>query len=124
VWVDESEGYNQEVDVYSYAVLVYSMFTPEPEAMLDDREERARNVSDLMNRIAAGARFRRVEKMSDAYRDLVTSGWKREPLQRPTFCDILDSLIANLPLFLFPEADEALVRAYIAKMTPLRPHTT
>jgi serine/threonine protein kinase len=121
MWVDESEGYNQEVDVYAYAVLVYSMFTQEPEAMLDDGKGRATKVSDLMPRTAAGARFRRVDKMSDAYWDLVTSCWKKEPIQRPTFTDILDSLIENLPLFMFPKGDEASVRAYVAKMVPLRP---
>jgi hypothetical protein len=121
MWVDESDGYSQEVDVYAYAVLVYSMFAQEPEDMLDDGKGRAMKVNDLMKRIEAGARFRRVAKISDDYWNLITSCWGKEPLKRPTFTDILNALIENLPLFLFRKEDEASVRAYIAKMVPLRP---
>jgi serine/threonine protein kinase len=120
VWVDESEGYNQSVDVYSYATLLYSLFTPDPAAMLDDDKGNVQNVRDLMKRVAAGARFRRVPEINEAYWDLITSGWREKPHERPTFPEIIDAMIANLPQFLIPNADEAVVRQYIAKMLPLR----
>jgi serine/threonine protein kinase len=120
VWVDESEGYNQSVDVYSYAMLLYSMFTPDPAAMLDDGRGKVKSVPDLMKRVAAGARFRCVPQINEAYWDLITSGWEKKPYNRPTFTEIINAMITNLPQFLIPNANQAVVRRYIAKMVPLR----
>jgi NIMA (never in mitosis gene a)-related kinase len=120
VWVDESEGYNQAVDVYAYAVLLYCLFTSEPQTKLTDGKGKVKNVSDLMKRIGTGARFGQVPEINSTYWDLITSGWQKEPINRPTFSEIVDAMIANVPLFLFPGAKEAEVRQYIAKMIPLR----
>jgi hypothetical protein len=120
VWTDETEGYSQPVDVYAYAVLLYSLFTPDPTVLLDDGKRKPRNISDLMKRIQGGSRFKRVPEINDHYWGLITGGWDKAAARRPTFRQIVDLMIANLPAFLFPGAVEADVRDYITKMIRYR----
>jgi serine/threonine protein kinase len=119
-WVDDSDGYDQGVDVYGYAVLLYCLFAPDPCAMLDDGKGKVRNISDLMKRIRAGARFRRLPQITPTYWELITNGWEKVPSRRPIFTEIVNAMIVNVPAFLFEGADEAAVRQYVAKMIPLR----
>jgi serine/threonine protein kinase len=118
--VDESDGYNQAVDVYGYAVLLYCLFAQDPCAMLDDWKGKVKNVSNLMKRIGSGARFQWLPQITPTYWELITNGWEEVPRRRPTFTVVVNAMIANVPAFLFEGADEAAVRQYVAKMVPLR----
>jgi serine/threonine protein kinase len=120
LWLDESKGYNQAVDVYAYGVLLYTLFAADPCANLDDGKNRARNISDLMTRIGRGARFKRLETINEDYWKVMTNSWNHAPEKRPTFVDIVDGLIGNVPGFLFPGANEAQVRRYIELMMRFR----
>jgi serine/threonine protein kinase len=52
-----SESYTQAVDVYSYAVLLYSLFCKDPLNHLDGHLAPAKAESNLMKRVDRGARF-------------------------------------------------------------------
>jgi serine/threonine protein kinase len=120
IWMDESNGYHQAVDVYAYAVFLYTLFASDPSALLDDGKPRAKNVNDLMKRIGNGARFQRLPTIGNGFWELMTNAWHRAPDRRPTFSQIIDGMIANVPDFLFPGADETEVRQYVATMQRLR----
>jgi serine/threonine protein kinase len=120
LWVDESSGYSHKVDVYAYAVLLYSLFVNDPEAMLDDGKGRAGNPRVLLNRTKNGVRFKRVNEINDAYWDLISKCWNQSPAARPAFDQIVDEMITNITAFLMPEADEAAVQRYVETMKARR----
>jgi serine/threonine protein kinase len=118
-WSDRSEGYGVHVDVYAYAVLLYSMFALDPLAHIEGGKMN-RSCLALMTRIEMGRRFERVPGISDMLWCIIISAWDACQWFRPTFRDIVDSMTKNVHECLFPGADEAAVRKYIAEMENYR----
>jgi serine/threonine protein kinase len=121
VFSGDSEGYTQAVDLYSYAVLLYSLFCSDPLKHLDDRRGPANSEENLMKRIDKGARFERVPGIPDSYWRLITSMWSYNPSVRGTFADVVDVLFSFPAEFMFPGSNEAIVMNYIREMTRHRP---
>lgn len=85
-----SEGnYDKSVDVYAFGVLVYSTFTKSMEL---DRGVKVRNAQQLMLNIMRGARLKRVPEIPDVFWSLITRCWDQNPLNRPTFDDIVTEM--------------------------------
>jgi serine/threonine protein kinase len=113
----DSQSYTQAVDVYSYAVLLYSLFCKDPLNHLDDHLGPAKAGSNLMKRIDKGARFERVPEIPDSYWVLITSMWPYNPSARGTFSDIVDVLVSRPADFMIAGSDHAAVMSCIADMS-------
>lgn len=88
----ESEDYDQSIDVYSYGILLYLMFTNEIE--LDDGLP-IRSTMNMMLRVQNGVRPKRPPNMPDFYWELATSCWSHAPKDRPTFSQIVHKFLEN-----------------------------
>jgi hypothetical protein len=118
---DNGDQYSQSVDVYSYAVLLYSLFCERPEKMLTDGRGQAKSKENLMMRVGQGVRFERVPEIPDSYWELITNGWSHNPSLRSDFKSIVNVLLAHVGEFIIDGCQESVVRSYIQEMTPLRP---
>jgi serine/threonine protein kinase len=81
------------IDVYAFAVSVYSIFAP-PET-LDDDPTPPSTARQFLTRVRAGARFAKVPEIPDAWWALVQSCWAPDPGSRPTFEAIVQQLKTN-----------------------------
>ena len=86
-----SDSYGLEVDVYSYAIVLYVIVT----AQLCESTEYCKKI-----RKGAYARPLLTKSMSDSYKTLVERLWHEDPKERPTFREIVEAL--GNPEF-FPE---------------------
>jgi serine/threonine protein kinase len=101
VYNGDSE-YGFPVDVYSFAVLLYSFFAEATE--LNDGQGPAKSGTDLVRRAAAGARFVKPRVMLEAYWTLIEVAWCQEPDQRPPFQAIVKDFHDHHD-YIFPGAD-------------------
>jgi Ras-related protein Rab-2A len=86
-------GVTVEADVYSYGILLYSMFK-EP-GFLDDRPDcHIRDREDVLEAIGRGARFVDDAAIPDFYWNLMNQCWKAAPGKRPTSSDIVELLLS------------------------------
>lgn len=85
----EARPFNKSVDVYSFAVLLWEIFTGEiPWAML--------TVEEIRERVSAGTRPRiPVGLIPPQCVRLIEKAWSVDSNQRPEFPDIVDTLIAT-----------------------------
>ena len=81
--------YSLPIDVYSYAILVYKMFSNKIE--FEDRKP-VRTTHHYMTKIERGFRLKRPEQIPDPYWDLIKVCWKQNPYERPTFEQIVEEL--------------------------------
>jgi serine/threonine protein kinase len=117
LWTDKSSAYRQEVDVYAFAILLYSLFVNDPTKELDDNRGCADKPRILLRRISNGARPKRAPTINDAYWGLITNGWDGCPATRMTFEAIVDHMVGNVTAFMIPGANEAEVHQYISDLT-------
>ena len=102
-------GYDHKVDVYSFAVVLYQLFTSTIEL---DRVWRYRRVSTLLSAVSQGARLKRVATIPDFYWDLICKCWSQDPRDRPSFVEIVKYLRAHTSEYAFEGANLSLVREY------------
>jgi hypothetical protein len=118
---DYGDQYSQKVDVYSYAVLLYSLFCEHPEQTLSDGQGAPKSKENLMMRIGRGTRFQRMPGIPNPYWELITNGWAQNPSTRRGFREIVNQLLVNVGEFIIKDCREVIVRRYVQEMTPLRP---
>jgi serine/threonine protein kinase len=110
--------YAGEVDVYSFAVMLYACFATR--FRLDDRPPNSpqpTRFEDYIRRVAAGARFIRPPEMPDFYWGLITNCWQAGWESRPTFAEIV-AQFKETHGYVFPDADLQKVMAYEEKVDP------
>jgi serine/threonine protein kinase len=112
---------SQKIDVYSYAMLLYSLFCQYPGTMLNDGRGRVKSTGDLITRIHQGVRFQRVAGIPDSYWELITNGWSHNPTLRWNFKSIVNVLLSHVSEFMVKGCREDIVKSYIQEMTRLRP---
>jgi serine/threonine protein kinase len=110
---DDHENYGFSVDVYAFAITLYSLFLPPTE--LDDNPRPPRSPQQLMMRCLRGARFKPSPKIPPEYWTLIESCWKGSPTDRPTFQDIIDFFVADHK-YALPGANMDELKAYEAKL--------
>jgi serine/threonine protein kinase len=108
LWEGKDE-YDLSVDVYAFAVLLYSFFA-EP-TQLDDGPGPIRTKSHLKRRVMRGARLVKPPNIPEAYWELIRVAWDKEPKRRPTFRDIVNNFRMYRG-YIFPDADHAQVIEY------------
>jgi serine/threonine protein kinase len=111
--LDGSGAYDETVDVYSYGVILYQMFTTKTD--LDDLRTN-RSSEQILLRVAKGARLRRQPEIPDAFWDLITRCWRQAPGERPGFAAIVDEMM-NSDEFMVPGTDDKEYRKYRIRMT-------
>jgi serine/threonine protein kinase len=108
VFNDGERPYSAAVDVWSFGVFIYDIFATDLE--FEDGHP-IKNAQQMMLRIMRGARFKRVDGIPDALWDLMLTCWDTDPLQRPTFAQIVDKLKRNDGMVL-PGTDLEKLREY------------
>jgi len=109
---DDSEEYDDSVDVFAFGVLIYTSFTPrmEFEGMIP-----CRTVYQVKNCIAAGKRLKRQPEIPEAFWQLIVQCWDQSPSKRPTFKGIVE-LMRGSALFAVPGTDIGKYLAYQASV--------
>ena len=83
IWTDQK--YTFACDVYAFAIVTYEIIVgAEPWSKL--------NETTIARNVAKGSRPYIPDYVNSSYRNLITSCWKQNPNERPTFDDILGSL--------------------------------
>lgn len=78
--------YTEKVDVYSYGILVWQMARDRVPFKGLNKEEFLRNVS------SGGERPKLDSSWPPAFSNLLTRCWHQDPLQRPTFANVIEEL--------------------------------
>ena len=105
-----SEKYNGKVDVYSYGVMLFQLFSGS--CTLDDRRPPTGSRDVFLKRIAGGARLARVNGIPEFYWNLITQCWDQSPDVRPNFVQIVEGLQAKRESYAFPGCDLDALKAY------------
>jgi serine/threonine-protein kinase len=108
-------AYDLSVDVYSFGVMLYVMFSPDGCPKLEGGKI-PRSSTMLMSQVGKGTRFEKLPHIPDYYWDLITRCWSHAPSKRPTFDDIVADFRANHH-YLWPGADKAEVTRYEERVT-------
>ena len=77
-------------DVYSFAIILYKLFSSNKNQFSDGKIARSRQ--QIMMKVSRGYRFKRTENISDAYWELIQRCWSQDPEERPTFEEIVEEL--------------------------------
>jgi serine/threonine protein kinase len=108
-----AEDYSFGVDVYAFAMTLYSMFTPPKE--MDDKRPPSRTPQQLMARIGKGTRWAKKPEIPDYYWAVIVKCWDIGPENRPQFKDIVEEFVTTHD-YLLPGADREKVLAYEKKV--------
>jgi serine/threonine protein kinase len=85
----DDEMYDFSVDVYAFAITLYSIFAEPKE--LDDGTTGPRSPQVLFRKVVNGARFVRKGEIPDSLWEVIHLCWAKDPKVRPTFQSLLDS---------------------------------
>jgi serine/threonine protein kinase len=83
------DGYDFGIDVYSFAVVLYSIFA-ECEKLDDGTSVRGTSFQ-FCRAVLSGVRFVKDAKIPESHWELIESCWRSDPKTRPTFQQLLDS---------------------------------
>jgi serine/threonine protein kinase len=102
--------YDLSVDVYSFAVLLYTMFLPSPTPKFADGTE-LRGPLQLLQRASTGMRFERLPTIPDYYWGLIERCWSHIRENRPPFAELVTEF-RRAHEYVFEGADLAEVNRY------------
>lgn len=88
-FMDGDDPYSFPVDVYSYAIILYKMFSSQ--LSFSDNKP-IRSPQQYMMNIGRGNRPKRPALIPDHYWELINDCWKQDPSERPTFEEIINRL--------------------------------
>lgn len=88
LFIDDEETYSFPVDVYSYAFLVYKMFSPQ----INLEGKKIRSSQQYMMYISKGIRPVKPASIPEHYWELIQKCWKGKPNERLTFEQIVNLL--------------------------------
>jgi serine/threonine protein kinase len=89
--LEQKRAPTDKVDVYSYGILLYSMFR-EPNFLDDAPTRPLSRRADFASVVLNGRRFIRDVLIPDFYWALITACWRPEPERRPTFAQVVELL--------------------------------
>ena len=76
-------AYDNSVDVYAFAMLLYQTFTDQQ--IFEGCTRPMPRVAKIMEAVGAGRRLRRVEDIPDRWWEMITDCWDQSPVRRPSF---------------------------------------
>jgi hypothetical protein len=106
---DENESYDFAVDVYAFAVTVYSILAKAD--ALDDGKAPPRNPQQWLMRVMRGARFIKKAEITEVHWAVIEACWKHDPKQRPQFQELLNEFHRSHK-YILPDADQSAVLEY------------
>jgi serine/threonine protein kinase len=109
---DGRSPYSTKVDVYSYGVFLYQIFTGDCRL---ETGKLARCAQQLMMYAGRGGRYPRPEKVPDAFWRLITQCWCADPDRRPSFAEIT-RMMMDSDDFTFERMDMAEYREYCKRI--------
>jgi serine/threonine protein kinase len=110
---DDYDKYTNKIDVYAFGVSLFSFFTELKVGQeLDDKVVHWTGKGQFTIRVGKGARFKRVEGISDFYWALIQQCWHQDPEQRPSFTELIDILQSHRREYAFPGSDLAALEAF------------
>ena len=77
----------RNVDIYSFAIVLYKMFTNE-----FSMPKKCRSVQKILYNLSIGLRPLKPKNIPDCYWELIYSCWNAEPIERPNFDEIIQIL--------------------------------
>lgn len=105
---DGSPSYDQKVDVFSYAMIIYRVLTGK--IPLSEK----RTTWSITRAYVEGERPPPPYEMPDAWKDLMVRCWVQDPKERPTMAEVRDAMIANPEAFFVDKSVNAQkVRDYL-----------
>lgn len=111
---EEDKSYDEKVDVYSFAVLLYRMYTGD--VLLDDSTIPVSTPRRLLRRVLNGARLVRKPEIPDKHWELITACWNHKPEERPSFAELVKAFKDSPELYAFEGTNMDELQAYIAKL--------
>lgn len=103
------DGYSGAVDVYAYAILLYTLFS---NTFLWDDGRKPQSDLHHMMRIRDGIRLQRQPEIPDFYWELIQRCWSGVPDDRPEFCEIIAWLQKDREKYAFPGTDMRQLEEY------------
>jgi serine/threonine protein kinase len=95
-------SYENRIDVFSYGVLLYMIFTGKRE--LSAGSGRIRSMQHLLTAVGSGKMLHWQPEIPEAFWKLITLCWKQEPEKRPSFHEITEMMLRSDDLT-FPGTD-------------------
>jgi serine/threonine protein kinase len=102
--------YDLRVDVYSFAVLLYLIFSPEGIPKLADGSV-PKTAPELLTQIAKGGRFEKLGSIPPYYWATIQRCWAQSAADRPTFGALVDEFKSRHE-YVFPGSDMDEVKRY------------
>lgn len=111
---DEPNGnYTNSVDVYSYGVFVFTMFTGTAGIRLDAPTTKpVVDVPYLLEVVKSGTRFARVPGIPDGLWNLITACWAQKSEDRPSFVEIVNWFRSHNEEWVLPGTDPLVLSEY------------
>jgi serine/threonine protein kinase len=107
--------YTQKVDVYSYAMILYQLVTGSIPWSREFKGASGPSHKDLTGKLDKGERPVIPDTVTQPYRELIAACWSRNPVDRPSFREIVEQCQDD-KLF-FPETDVDEFRDYVEVVT-------
>jgi serine/threonine protein kinase len=115
---EDNDHYDQSVDVYAFAVLLYSFFAEPDEP--DDGQGPFGSIVTTMHRVMQDTRFVKPPDIPEAYWALIQNAWDKAADKRPTFQEMVNDFHTNHD-YIFPGADRAQVLEYENRILAANP---
>jgi serine/threonine protein kinase len=109
-----TKQYDLRVDVYAYAMILYSLFDPDPVPTYDSGGK-PKGIAELRRHVRAGRRFAKIPEIPEFYWGIIEACWLHAWDKRPHFSDIVDTLLKD-HAYALPEADRAQLIQYEEKL--------
>jgi serine/threonine protein kinase len=106
---DFDDTYTSKIDIFSFAVLLYQMFSSNTEL---DGGRPWKSAQQYLRGIENGERLKRDPAIPDFYWDLITKCWNSDPNQRPDFNVIVTTLRSNRSSYMFPGTNCSALEEY------------
>jgi serine/threonine protein kinase len=115
---DDSVACDFPVDVYSYGMLLYMLFSANSAPKYATGGQ-PRSPQQLLMRVGRGERFEKPAKVTPFYWDLIQRCWEHDRMKRPSFPEII-SLLLKSHEYAFPGTNMMELEEYEARVTSLQ----
>lgn len=111
-------NYTTSVDVYAYALVMYSFFVGAGRWYLDNNNPVPNGrYYTIYAHITAGKRYKKLDNIPDMIWDLIQQCWAQNPDNRPSFSDIIRALMDSPEAWVFPGTDIPELQRYMLRIT-------
>lgn len=103
---DDEETYSFPVDVYSFGILAYEIYSGEPPIIP------GKKTFQVLRNIVKGSRPD-IEKVPEHLREFIVNLWNQEAIQRPIFSEVIDKLLHDKERTWLDDVDTDEVEEYL-----------